>query len=230
MSVKGDIVQDFKWLADLILHSAANELPRMLIFFNNVNHLTDAYQYVTVHAKLHDKMDPVVAMFSLLTKSSRKTDIITKLSSGLDPNLKIVLCSSSLSMGMNLKTIDYVLHYGPPTTADAFLQETGRVSREANSHGHSIMMTYARMASGRQLDTHMKKYCHKSECLRDILLQKFGCKKPDNQSQCCNVCESDISCTILELIESSFNESITDSFSDSDSVASVGEIDDFEVE
>lgn len=167
-------------------------------------------------------------MYSLLTKESRKKELINKLTGVVQSNLKIVFCSSSLSMGMNLKGVDYVLHYGPPMTADAFLQETGRAAREIERHGYSILMTFPRMTNGRKIDDHMKAYVKAEQCLRDILLSKFKCNKPADQVICCQFCNPLDTCVISELIEQSFEVSLTDSFSDSDSMASVGEIEDLQ--
>lgn len=226
VSVKGIVTEDFKWLVNLITSTTAEELPRILIFFNNLNTLTDAYLYTTVTSKLFNKEHPTVAMFTLLTKAERKQQILKELTGELPSQLKVVLCSSSLSMGMNLKCIKYVVHYGPPRSADAFLQETGRASREISSHGHSILLQYPRMTSGRKLDKHMAQYVKAETCLRDILLSKFQAQKPQDQPQCCDVCHPMTTCVVLRLIEESFDASITDTFSDSDSIASIGAVED----
>lgn len=131
-------------------------------------------------------------------------------------------------MGINIRSVDYVVHYGPPRTADAFLQETGRAAREKDRHGHSILMTFPRMCSGRPLDGFMKSFSRREGCLRQILLNKFNSTKPTDQQHCCNVCDKHLYCHLVQLIESSFEESITESFSDSDSLASIGEIEEID--
>lgn len=201
------------------------KLPRMLIFFRNIDILTDAYQYVTVTTKqLYGSLEPTVAMFHLITDANIKRSVISSLNDK-NSQLKIVFCSSSLSMGMNMAGIEYVLHYGPPTSADAFVQETGRAARESSVHGHSILMTYPRMASGRRLDNTIKAFAQAKSCLRDILLSRFDCSKPIDQIQCCDVCDSTLSCLVKDCILSSFQSSLTESFSDSDdSVASAGQM------
>lgn len=200
----------------------------MLIFFNNINHLTDAYQYIVVHTNQHfGATQPLIVMYHLITDPTIKQTVIENLADK-DGNIKIVLCSSSLSMGMNMAMIDCVIHYGPPTTADAFFQETGRAAREPSRHAHSILLTFPRMASGRKLDNTMKMYCLGVECRRVTLLGKFGCTKPLDQTQCCDVCE-EIPNPVKTAICDSFQSSVTDSFTDSDSLASAGELEDLDI-
>ena len=201
----------------------------MLIFFTNVNLLSDAYEYVTkMIGQTPGESDPLVAMFQLLTNAKIKQTIIAKLAEA-GSKLKVVFCSSSLSMGMNLANIEYVIHYGVPTQASMFLQETGRAAREASIHGHSILMKFPRMSSGRKLEDTMKDYAKGTKCLREILLAKFKCTKKPEQKLCCDICET-IDCIIMDKIHESYESSITDTFSDSDSVASIGDLeDDFDV-
>ena len=90
-------------------------------------------------------------MFQLLTTAKMKQTIISKLAD-YGSKLKVVFCSSSLSLGMNLANIEYVIHCGVPTQASMFLQKTGRAAREVSIHGHSIFMKFPCISSSRKLD------------------------------------------------------------------------------
>ena len=119
-------------------------------------------------------------------------------------------------MGINLVNIQYVVHYGVPTTADCFLQETGRASREASVHAHSILLKFPKMKAGRKVDETMKDYAKGETCLRGLLLRNFGC----------DVCDPHLSGHVKSYIVQSYESSLTESFSDSLSIASVGDVDD----
>lgn len=210
----------------MILNTPPAEIPRMLIFFRNLDRLADAYQYVTVYTnQLYGELEPVNAMFHLITDPVIKENIISDLNDR-NGRLKVVFCSSSLSMGMNLAAIEYVIHYGPPTSTDSFIQELGRASREPELHAHSILLTYPRMASGRVIDGTMKKYVQAQSCLRQVLLSRFNCIKPADQQKCCDVCEPQIDCIVKNSIINSYESSLTESFSSADSIASCGQLDD----
>ena len=80
------------------------------------------------------------------------------------------------------------------------------------------------MANGRKLYQTMKSYAQVKSCLRECLLADFGCDKPSEQQACCDVCDPDILCHVKTQIVQSYDSSFTDSFSDSLSVASFGDI------
>ena len=225
--VRGDIAADFKWLVQLLCTTQVEAIPRILIFFHNLNKLSDAFEYTRARANLQvGEKNPIIAMFHKLTNSECKDAVINSLAENIG-RLRVVFCSSSLSMGMNLKNIQYVIHYGPPVTAEAFVQETGRAAREKSLHGHSILMTYPRMFAGRKPDDTMKAYVKQQQCLRNILLAKFSSAKPEDQLECCDFCEAYLDCPILSLIRGNDDSSATESMSDSDSsVASAGALDD----
>ena len=143
------------------------------------------------HGKLLGNKEKVglCVMYHLLTDHDIKQDVIEDMAKA-DGKTKIVFCSKSLSMGINMAQVKYVIHYGPPTTTDAFLQETGRAAREPKIHAHSILLTFPRMASGRTLDDTMDAYRKvKVSCLRSSLLSKFHCTKPTDQKLCCDICD-----------------------------------------
>lgn len=224
--VSGSILKDFKWLVDLITNRPIESVPRMIIFFNNINTLVDAYQYVTVHCHQNvGTLEPSIVMFHLITNSDIKQKVLDDLGK-MTGKVKCVFSSSSLSMGMNLSNVEYIVHYGPPMTSDAFLQETGRAAREFTTHGQSILLTFPRMTAGRQIDETMKTYMQNKSCRRNILLSKFQCTKPADQLACCDICDPNIFCELKQSIIDSFTDSVTDSFSDSLSLASLEDVED----
>lgn len=205
--------------------TALENVPRILIFFRNVNTLADAFAYVTVNSgQAPGNPNSCLAMFHLNTLADIKRQFLADLSRK-DGKLKVVFCTSSLSMGMNLAMIEYVLHYAPPLSSDAFFQETGRAGREPDLMCHSILLTYPRMFSGCKPDDTMPKYAKSDDgCLREILLSRFNTTKPSDQTRCCMRCHPDTPCNILSFIEQSFDSSLTESISDTDSVASLESI------
>lgn len=228
VQVEGSLIDDFEWLINLVLYTPTEQIPRMLIFFNNSAKLCDAFQYVFVNTHhYYGQTDSSLVMFQSTTLPYRKEHVINTLSN-IESCTKIVFCSSSLSMGINIPGVQYVIHYGPPNDADWFLQETGRTARDIDTHGHSILMIHPRLKSGRKLDSTMKKYCKGDKCLRSILLEKFNATKPCDQEQCCDVCDPAISCELKIKILESFQSSATDTVSESDSVGSLGGVEELE--
>lgn len=57
-------------------------------------------------------------------------------------NIRVVLCSTSFSMGLDVKGVDTVVHYGPANDIDDYLQETGRAGRDPLIQSHAILLLY----------------------------------------------------------------------------------------
>ena len=88
-------------------------------------------------------------------------------------------------MGVNLRAIEYVLHYGLPTTPTAFLQESGRAGREGDAC-HSVALIHPGI---RGLRPTMARYKSETTCLRKILLSEFETSH-ETQLNCCTNCGS----------------------------------------
>ena len=218
----GSVIEDFNWLIDLIRQKT---VPRMLVFFNNINTLSDAYAYVIYHAGLHvGDASATVVMYNSLTNDPLRPRILTDMADKKG-SIRVVFCTSTLSMGVNMASVEYVIHYGPPSSVSAFFQETGRAAREPDAHAHSILLVYPRMSAGRKLDRAMKAYVSiETKCLREVILHEFDTRKPVNQPNCCMRCNPEVICALRDRIVESYTSSATETFSDNDSVASVGSV------
>lgn len=182
-----DTETNFHWLVK-ILKQRQGDTPRMLIFFNRTAVLNAVYLYLTHNIDQQPgDVKPLVAMFSKTTSEQCKKHVMLNMTK--DSNLRVVLCTSSLSVGVNLTLIEYVVHYGPPSTASDFLQETGRAAREASSSALSVVITYPRMVK-KHTSTTMRAYVSAANscCRRALLLKPFNVT-PDSQDDCCDVCQ-----------------------------------------
>lgn len=216
-------------MVNLVNSTPHSDLPKIVIFFNNLVLLLDAYQYVTYYChQAVGQESPTIVMYHMITDEEIKQQVLSDLGS-TNGVIRCVFSSSSLSMGVNLTGIVYVVHYGSPTTAAAFLQETGRAARDPLLQGHSILLKYPRMSTSQQLDSTMREYLKGERCLRDILLGKFASTKPIDQIMCCDVCEPALTCDLKDIIVDSYECSVVDSFSDSMSIASLDVIEELDL-
>ena len=108
--------------------------------------------------------------------------------------IRIVVATTSLGMGVNIKDIEYVIHIGPLTDIEDYIQAIGRAGRDGRTStailyftGHQLgkcskaMKTYARCQDG---------------CLREALYEQFDTKpkKPDELHHCCAFCKGKCKC------------------------------------
>lgn len=195
--VSAEFPANFHWLICLC---NSNYSGRLLIFFWNRHQLGDVYQYVTANTTRGE-----VFMFHKQTAPETKAAILSKLSNSLAAGLQVVLCTSSFSLGLDLKSIEFVIHYGPSQTAEDYLQETGRAAREPAKQGHAILIDFPSSQAGKRLDDTMKRYLKQADCKRTTLNAKFHFSETNKPANCCDFCQWDIDVpgNVLNLILSS---------------------------
>ena len=107
----------------------------MIVFFRQISHLISTSAYVDHELGEHgygnfdedavnDDRNHMIEMYMMKTDELVKDSIVK---SFVDPSshLRLVFCSSSFSMGLNLRGLETVIHYGVPTNFDEYLQQTG---------------------------------------------------------------------------------------------------------
>ena len=216
----------FNWLVTLI--NSELIVPRILIFFTSARVLTDTYLYVT--KKIGQKLgarSPVCAMFHKCTLQSLKTSIQESLDHDDGIN-RVLFCTKSLGMGIDMKCVDLVVHYGVPEDTATFLQETGRVGRNPGSQAHSLLIKYPGMLQGRSVSEAMKDFTTTDSCRRTVLLSEYG-SEPDPSPLCCDNCDPTLQCIVTQYFDRMLQHSGEDSAdSASDSIDSIADIEEFD--
>ncbi|XP_070577487.1 ATP-dependent DNA helicase RecQ-like [Ptychodera flava] len=142
-----DLETVFMWLVDEIKLKQA-ETPRVIIFCRRRRHCSELFELFSVklgshafyqyeHKGQNDDRNRYFAMFHSKTDDVIKESII---SSFQKPNgiVRVVFATSAFSMGMDLKSVDQVIHFGPPSDVEGYLQETGRVGRDRTTQSSAI--------------------------------------------------------------------------------------------
>ncbi|XP_048238710.1 ATP-dependent DNA helicase Q-like 3 [Haliotis rufescens] len=144
----------------------------------------------------NDDRNRLFDMFHSKTDDEVKESIC---SSFMDPQgtKRVVLVSTSFSMGLDVQGVDHVIHYGPAYDVEDYLQETGRGGRDPNTQAHAILMKYKRCLSGRNaVKPCMRQYCKGTSCRRVELLQHFESSpsKVSPPHDWCDVCALTCKC------------------------------------
>jgi len=119
------------------------------------------------------------------------------LSSLIDPegSVRIVIATTALGMGVDIKGLHWVINYGPPNKMESYVQAFGREgSDDKNSealllfHGHQLRLCEPEMLDFIKSDT----------CRRKKMLEQFD-DTSGNQGVipnhlCCNVCAQVCQC------------------------------------
>ena len=138
----------------------------------------------------------LVDMFTACTHAEIKEVILQQFENPRSC-LRVIIATIAFGMGLDYPNIRRIIHWGPPSDIEAYVQETGRAGRDdlpATAELFSSVPTYG------HTDECMKKFCTLggNECRRRYILQFFesddlspttavGCK-------CCDLCAFGCSC------------------------------------
>lgn len=109
-----------------------------------------------------------------------------------DGKIRVLVATSAAGMGVNFKSVKYVINYGPPKDMDGFVQQFGRAGRDG---GFAMALLLFNGKQCRKLDDDMKTYVTNKEiCRRDVILSAYKSNSnPDRVKHlCCDLC--DITC------------------------------------
>ncbi|CAB4010341.1 Werner syndrome ATP-dependent helicase-like [Paramuricea clavata] len=143
----------------------------------------------------------VIGMFHANTLTKNKNRVSDSL---FDPDgtCRVVFASTALGMGVNIKDIFQVIHYGPPRQADDFLQEIGRAGRNGQAAPYILFYKGNHL---KNCDLNIKEYTKTSEkCLREIILKEFdetSTLLKSGTHDCCIICHKICLCSPDHLVE-----------------------------
>lgn len=193
----------FAWLVKAIKEKMSG-IDKMLIFFRQIKHLNDAFEIVDEALGNSNVLHPTAEVpvricesYHMSTDESVKEAILKEFPDSLG-DVRVVMCSTSFSMGMNVHGINTIIHYGPANDLDDYVQMTGRAGRN-DQQAHAILIKFPHCLSGRNISPEMKEYINTPGCRRVKLMapymEQIQPLKPGHD--CCDVCEQSCDCELV---------------------------------
>ena len=71
-------------------------------------------------------------------------------------HIRVVLCTTSFSMGLDVKVVDTVVHFGPANNLDDYLQETRRAGGRLSENCHAILIKFKHSLDCKNISQEMK--------------------------------------------------------------------------
>lgn len=192
----------FSFVSELKLKR--NETPRAIIYCRSFKMCSDLYAYFHLQlgqqSYFPDSGKPVsenrlFAMFHSLTPQRIKNIVLDGLAI---PNgtVRIVFATMALGMGVNLKGVNRIIHYGSPSSLDNYFQECGRGGRTGEEATSVIYWKkvdcpmYSNPKELRQKEVcDVRKYLeNNTTCRRQWLLSYFDASISNQCERCCDVC------------------------------------------
>ena len=107
-------------------------------------------------------------------------------------NIRVIFATSALGMGVNAPFVSQVIHLGPPSSLEAFVQEIGRAGRNGQPAKSILYYSNSEISNDKLnkkvIDEPMINFCKNStECMRNFVMIYFGFRVY-SQDLCCSLC------------------------------------------
>ncbi|XP_069106971.1 ATP-dependent DNA helicase Q1-like [Argopecten irradians] len=144
-------------------------------FYQVLNHHLKELQYYPPHVNKPENR--LFAQYHKEYMPDMKTHIIQEIENE-DPNLRLVLATKAMGMGLNAPHIRRIIHCRPPTTLEKYAQEIGRAGRDGartKAVLHYNNSDIATCKNRKGLSSAMAEFCkNTTSCLRVELVKYFG--------------------------------------------------------
>lgn len=202
VQVTKNVSVSFEWLIDII-KAKCTSTPKTIIYCKSQKdcgrlfcHFKTELGASAFATSEQTSCNMVIGMFHHNTLQKHKDRVFDSLFA-LDGICRVVFATTALGMGVNIRDVRMVIHYGPPRHIDDFIQEIGCAGRDMNPSKAILLFNGNHL---RQCDESVLQYASsKNQCLRKILLQEFDNNATDlkdiNSHKCCSICHTKCQCT-----------------------------------
>lgn len=126
-----------------------------------------------------------------------RNSLVTSLISGTAV-ARVLFVTVAFGVGIDVPTVERVVHIGVPYTMEEFFQETGRAGRNGN-HAESVLYynSYDISKGKKALEPVMRQYATTKSCRREVILHHFGAS-PTLMTcghNCCDNCKQACNCS-----------------------------------
>lgn len=211
---KPDSIEQFVQSLVAVLKILRTEFPRLLIFCQKHDECSTMYQMLRVYMG-RDFTEPPGAphlakyrladMYTKCTHPQVKEDIIESFTT-MNGTIRIVVATIAFGMGLDCPSVRQVIHWGPSSDIESFIQETGRGGRDGMLSSSLVLFGKGDM---QHVSDSMQSYCTNSKvCRRKLLFHDFDgfseIKFPCKSCLCCDVCQVKCECGSCAHVRDSF--------------------------
>lgn len=194
--VANDIPNSFTWLIDELKENNVNS-KRVIIYCKSIRQCTKFFNFFKMELgnALYCEGKPKHARYRLvgMYHSSTDEDIKRIVSQSLNEEngyVRVVIATSALGMGVDVKGLHLVINFGPPNCIESYYQAFGRAGRDGRQ-SHAVLLYHGRQL--RKCDSDMLSYLKHKGCRRKMLLNFFDVSSVNStpvspEHLCCDNC------------------------------------------
>jgi len=115
---------------------------------------------------------------------------------------RVLFVTVAFGVGIDVSTVERVIHIGVPYTMEEFFQETGRAGRNGKPAQSVLYFNSYDISRGKKpLQNVVRENCTTQSCRREVILRHFGSslswQECGNQHNCCDNCKKLVSVTTV---------------------------------
>lgn len=149
-AVKDNFEEALKWLPG---HLQINDktVKKIIIYIRSINACQQIFNWILDELGDHifsgerDPKNKIADMFHANTDEESKARIMEQCISS-DGKLRLLISTVAFGMGVNIRDVDLIIHWGVPTSSLSYWQEIGRCTRDGRL-GYAMCYAFKRSVS-----------------------------------------------------------------------------------
>ena len=199
-------LKEFTQLVASKLKVQQKDYPKTVIFARSYQDCTNLYlnvshslgKYITYPDGYPNLLKyRLLTMYTRASTDNMKSSIMSIFTQE-NSTLRLVIATTSFSMGIDIPDIREIIHWGSPSDLEQYVQEIGRAGRDGK-HSVAVLMFEK---PNRYTTQGMRLYAEcKAECRRKNLFSHFIQYTHDDNPhcKCCDICELLCDCIICKM-------------------------------
>lgn len=180
--------KNFQWIVNMIKELGMS-MPKTIIFCNSMQ---DVANMISTLFSMLGSDNKMIGIFHSHTLSRNKEKVMDSFKAA-DGNIRVVIATSALSMGVNFPDVKFVVHVGPARSLVDHIQQAGRAGRNGEE-AHNVIIYH-----GNQLapcEKGVKEFVRSKDCIRQQLYKPFDSLiQPETPGHnCCSNCDKQCTC------------------------------------
>ena len=195
VNLNEDLSTTFAWLLnDLKAHK--NRTTKTIIYCCSICVCGELYSIFDHEMKSSTAVNgnELFAMFHSKTPRTIQDNILQSFVEP-DTNIRVVIATSALGMGINIPDVGRICHFGVPSELEQYVQEIGRAGRDGRK---SLALMYFKPYHLAHCEATMRDFVKNedSNCRREMIAKYFKGKvqRVEFLHECCDACANKCKC------------------------------------